>query len=255
MGEQYGRSPQSRRYQPRDARYRIHGNVVGRVWRLTKKDTVFLTNDLFVLDGFGAQDYVAVLDENLNLQNTLTIKSPGASAGFVNVAGSTPADFDLVAGSPAIDQGSTTTHPLDVLNRVAPFGSARDIGAFESGASLESDQLQPVFGQALVVGKGCAATGGTSSTGGDAATAGGGQTGVVGNGGQNTSNSYNDTLNGGQIASSSAIGGTPLAPSTQVEEDGGCGCRTAVRSQNVAVQVGFFGLLTLLLRRTRQRRA
>ena len=61
-----------------------------------QKDTVFLTNDLFILDGFGAQDYVAALDENLNLQNTQTIKSPGTSAGVVNVAGTTPADFDLV---------------------------------------------------------------------------------------------------------------------------------------------------------------
>ena len=159
------------------------------------------------------------------------------------------------AGSPAIDQGSTTTHSLDILNRMAPFGSARDVGALESGASLQSDQLQPVFGQALVVGKGCAATGGTSSVGGNAATAGGGQTGVVGNGGQSTVNSYNGTSNGGQIGSSGTVGGTQLAPSTQAEEDGGCGCRTAVRPQNVGVQVGFLGLLTLLLGRTRQRRA
>ncbi len=100
-------------------------------------DTVFLRNNLFVLDGFEAMDYISPLDEALSLQNTLVIESPATNAGLVNISGSSPEDFDLQANSPAIDQGiSVPNHGLDFLNRVVPDpGGVTDVGAFEYAAT------------------------------------------------------------------------------------------------------------------------
>jgi len=100
-------------------------------------DTVFLRNDLFVLDGFGATDYIAPLDSALVLENTLVLQSPATNPGLVNISGSSPEDFDLVAGSPAIDQGVTIPgQTLDFLNRVVPDANGvTDVGAFEYAAT------------------------------------------------------------------------------------------------------------------------
>jgi hypothetical protein len=100
------------------------------------KGTVFLTNNFIILDGFTQQDYVMGLDANLEQLNNRIVKSPAENPGVVNVAGTAPADFDLVSGSPAIDQGASTDHTLDYLNRVVPDPSGKtDIGAFEYNAT------------------------------------------------------------------------------------------------------------------------
>jgi Right handed beta helix region/Bacterial Ig domain/Viral BACON domain len=52
---------------------------------------------------------------------------------FVNASG---ADFHLLSGSPAIDQGSASSAPgFDYDNKSRPSGSGIDIGAFEYGSS------------------------------------------------------------------------------------------------------------------------
>jgi MYXO-CTERM domain-containing protein len=143
-------------------------------------NTVFLTNNYFVLDGFGSTDYINALDSALVIENSPIIKSPTQNAGFVNVAGDKASDFDLVAGSLAIDQGgSATTRTTDFLNRTMPAGSALDIGAFEYGASLGAGVTAPVAAELAVNGcapaattGGASATGGAGSTGGARATGG-----------------------------------------------------------------------------------
>ena len=49
-----------------------------------------------------------------------------------DIAGTEARDFDLKAGSEAIDTGlSVPNHPADFLNRPVPSGAGTDIGAFE----------------------------------------------------------------------------------------------------------------------------
>jgi len=137
-------------------------------------DSVFLTNNYFVLHGFAAQDYVMALDSNLVIDNSPIIKTSTQDAGFVNIEGDKAADFDLVAGSPAIDVGSMTTRALDFLNRTAPAGAAMDIGAFEYAAALGVGATAPVAAELAI--HGCAST---SSTGGSTSITTGGATGMT----------------------------------------------------------------------------
>jgi hypothetical protein len=93
-------------------------------------NTVFFNNNLVVFDG--ANSFMGTLDDAMSASNNLIVDS---DPGVVNIAGITAADFDLVAGSQAIDQGlAVAGHTLDYLNRTVPAGGATDIGAFEYGA-------------------------------------------------------------------------------------------------------------------------
>jgi annexin A7/11 len=145
------------------------GTSSGQTGGALSPDSVFLTNDYFVLHGFGAQDYVMALDSNLVIDNSPVIKTSTQDAGFVNIEGTRATDFDLVAGSPAIDTGSVTSRTLDFLNRSAPAGAAMDIGAFEYGVALGVGATAPIAAEVAV--NGCVATGGTSATGGATSTA------------------------------------------------------------------------------------
>jgi MYXO-CTERM domain-containing protein len=95
--------------------------------------TVLLTNNLIVLDG--VRTFGNAIDPNVTQTTNLIIDTAKQDPGFVNLAGTiNAADFDLVAGSPAIDTGTVLAHlPVDYLNRAAPDPTTgrTDIGAFE----------------------------------------------------------------------------------------------------------------------------
>ena len=72
----------------------------------------------------GAREYIEAAN------NLIVDYDPGVA----NLAGTAPEDFDLVAGSEAIDQGADVpSHDYDFLNRPVPAGGGTDIGAFEFG--------------------------------------------------------------------------------------------------------------------------
>ena len=99
-------------------------------------DTVFFNNNLVIFDG--ANSFMGGLDDAMSASNNLIVES---DPGVVNIAGITAADFDLVAGSAAIDQGiNVPTHTLDFFNRTVPDPSGlTDIGAFEYGSAQGAD--------------------------------------------------------------------------------------------------------------------
>lgn len=102
-----------------------------------EKDTVFLTNNLFIFDGVYPMQNL--IDENFNTENNIVRIYNSSSdnnyndIGFSNIAGIEAEDFDLIkAQSPAIDTGAEiSNNQLDYLNRNRPNGNGTDIGAFE----------------------------------------------------------------------------------------------------------------------------
>ena len=119
--------------------------------------TVLMTNNLIVFEA--ANSFMATIDGNIDQQNNLLLT--GTNPGFVNLAGKTPADFELTEGSEAIDAGAPTEYTGDYFGRVVPAGSAPDVGAFEYGAVEGTDGMG-----------GAPSTGGASSSGGVAPTGG-----------------------------------------------------------------------------------
>ena len=104
--------------------------------------TVHLTNNLYVLDGI-SRPRNFLIDSAFDESNEMFVSYSGpadpnyVNLGFANIAGKTPADFDLInASSPAVDAGiDVAGNMLDFFNRGRPFGSAPDIGAMEFGAA------------------------------------------------------------------------------------------------------------------------
>lgn len=179
-------------------------------------ETVFFNNNLVIFDGYSATanltDTVvtSVSQSNNKFVNTATttgvVKNVGASATMP-----LPTDFELVAGSPAIDQGMPIASiTLDYLNRAVPAGSAPDVGAFEYDSSLAADQSIPVSTQDLSTGKvstGCSSTGGAPSTGGAKATATGGAPAAGGSSAQ----SAGGTQSSDHSSASPSTGGAAVA--------------------------------------------
>ncbi len=94
--------------------------------------TVSFVNNLVIFAG--AQTFMATVDDRITQANNLIVTG---DPGVVNVSGTSAEDFDLVAGSPAIDAGQVTTYGLDFLNRTVPDPSGvPDGGAFEHGSSV-----------------------------------------------------------------------------------------------------------------------
>jgi hypothetical protein len=124
---------------------------------------VSMTNNLIILDGVSS--FGDVIDPAIAQATNLIINTSDQDPGVVNVAGTAAEDFDLVEGSPAIDQGTTVAgNTLDFLNRVVPAGGATDIGAFEYGAE-ESDGTEPVVPDPVdPTGGAGGGTGGTTTT-------------------------------------------------------------------------------------------
>jgi hypothetical protein len=104
--------------------------------------TVFLTNNLYVLDGVAPSWYqlinpAFVTRNNLVIQYTSHQDPSYIDLGFANIAGTTASDFTLVkANSMAVDAGAQIDdNTLDFFNRTRPRGSAPDIGALEFGST------------------------------------------------------------------------------------------------------------------------
>jgi hypothetical protein len=94
----------------------IRNNIFHLVnWYVTDNPTVTHTNNLFSLTGGG-----------LGFTQHSTEKT--GNPLFVNLAGG---NYDLLAGSPAINIGSPLGFALDFLGRPALIGSQPDAGAFE----------------------------------------------------------------------------------------------------------------------------
>jgi hypothetical protein len=109
-------------------------------------ETVYLTNNLFVLDGVTSwSPWFPLIDDAFEQSNNIVASYTGpedpnyVDLGFANIAGTDPSDFDLVdANSPAVDAGADMAdNTLDYFNRARPNGTAPDIGALEFG----SDQV------------------------------------------------------------------------------------------------------------------
>jgi hypothetical protein len=104
--------------------------------------TVFLTNNLFVLDGV-APSYYWPIDSKFVTRNNLVVQYMSHSdagyvdLGFANIAGTSPSDFNLVkANSMAVDAGALVEdNTLDFFNRPRSRGRAPDIGALEFGST------------------------------------------------------------------------------------------------------------------------
>lgn len=102
------------------------------------RDTVFLTNNLFVLDRV-TPDPQFQIHENFNSQNNIVRTYSGTGdadyndLGFANIAGNEAGDFDLTRqGSPAVDTGVMhLDNQFDYFDRTRPNGGGPDIGAFE----------------------------------------------------------------------------------------------------------------------------
>jgi hypothetical protein len=134
---------------------------------------------------------MGTLDDAISASNNLIVDY---DPGVANLAGIQPRDFDLIAGSEAIDQGLTVAgHTLDFLNRVVPDpGGVTDIGAFEYGSTQGEEQ--PDLG-----------TGGTTGSGG-------GDTGVGG-----TDSGVGGTVDTGVGGSTAGVGGaTPASGGSDV---------------------------------------
>ncbi|HOU93193.1 MAG TPA: choice-of-anchor Q domain-containing protein, partial [Polyangiaceae bacterium] len=159
---------------------------------------VSMTNNLVILDG--VRSFGDVIAAAITQANNLVIDTATQDPGVVNVAGTTAEDFDLVAGSPAIDAGQITPLTLlDYLNRTVPDASGvPDVGAFEYGSSVGAvrpDVPAP-------------ATGGASGTGGDTGA------------GETPAASGGATLTGG--ATGTGATANPASPGS--EDESGCSC-------------------------------
>ena len=115
-----------------------------------KSGTVFLTNELYLLDG--GIEVIGPFHQNFEMDNMLlldTAEPDYEDVGVADVSGISPTDFDLVLpDGPAVDQGTDIEgSTLDFLNRARKFGSATDIGAFEHGAPQEECRPAPAPAQ------------------------------------------------------------------------------------------------------------
>jgi hypothetical protein len=99
--------------------------------------TVYLTNNLYVLDGVTPWgqliDPAFVTNNNIVVSYSDPEDADYVDLGFANIAGTDALDFDLVtAQSPAVDAGfDIAGNTRDFFNRTRPIGSAPDIGALE----------------------------------------------------------------------------------------------------------------------------
>lgn len=186
-------------------------------------NTVYWTNNIFAFDGVSP----LTPDKSFVQTNTIFTKT---DPGFVNfhAAATTavPGDYDLVAGSQAIDKGTALEEiTLDFLNRPVPDAKSGkpDIGAFEYGSTATTTPpptfpgpINPSHGN--LIGKG-----GASGSGGVGGAAGKGGAGAptsppLGSGGASAKpgaggNATTSTSGGGGAGASSTSDGAGGAAS------------------------------------------
>ncbi len=106
--------------------------------------TVFLTNNLYVLDGVTSPypSWFPLIDPAFETRNNIVASYSGPEdpqyldLGFAKISGTEAQDFDLVdPNSPAVDAGAHMPgNTMDYFNRPRVIGSAPDIGALEFGS-------------------------------------------------------------------------------------------------------------------------
>lgn len=185
--------------------------------------------------------------------------------GFKDITSkSDPAAYDLVAGSIAIDKGTSDDSivkfvTLDFLGRARPAGGAYDLGAFEFGAPASSTGTGGVSG----AGGSLATTstpGGGNGGNGPATIAGAGGSrpattvgagGATGAGGNSTATSMPGSADGGS-GPTTAAGAGGATPGTTAATGGGkegCNCRVGPQAGRSRLWLGLAGLALLALRR------
>ncbi len=180
---------------------------------------VYFNNNLVILDGVSS--YGSVIDLSINQSNNLVTTT---DPGVVNWAGTTATDFDLVAGSAAINAGMTIAGlTLDYLNRTVPDPSGiTDIGAFEYNSTPS-----PSAGGTSSISTLPAAAGGASSAGG-------------------SSTAPIQSVGGAQSAGASSTNGSGT---TSTANEGSCSCRLVRRAGNGAAWLSLLGLALFAMRR------
>lgn len=187
-------------------------------------NTVYWTNNIFAFDGVSQM----TPDKNFVQDNNIVTKT---DPGFVNFhAAATTAkatDYDLVAGSQAIDKATPLAEiTLDFLNRPVPDPTSGkpDIGAFEYN-STQATTAPPTFPGTIgpshgnLIGKGGAS--GRGGAGGTTvpASSSGGATGKPGTGGSTTTT----TAGAGGAGGRSVTGGAGGVASGTGGKSGGTG--------------------------------
>jgi MYXO-CTERM domain-containing protein len=238
-------------------------------------NTVFLTNNLFVLDGVAPS---MDLYKSFVQATNLILETSKQDPGFVNLKGTAALDFDLLPSSPAVNAGNPVPeHTLDFANRVVPDPSGKtDIGAFEytpgsspmdSGSlstggttrvgsggvgGVTSNKPDGATGATTIIsGKGGAGgmTTAPTSTGGavGATTVPSGTGGVNGDGGMNplaVGSGGSTVFSGGGVPGTG--GGTANPPSSKKS---GCSCRVGQVDSGASAWPMSVGFALLALRR------
>jgi MYXO-CTERM domain-containing protein len=199
--------------------YNGTGTTGGAATGTVPANSTFFNNNLVIYDGYsntGSVDKNIVQNNNLFVNTSKTtgvVKNVGKAAAMPEVT-----DFELVAGSPAIDQGMVIENiTLDFLNRKVPSGAAPDIGAFEYGAEASTEGGAANYGGAASTGgTKAAATGGTSSNGaggsGKAGAASNPATGGKGVGGATSTLATSSPATGGNSSATPSNGGGQTKP-------------------------------------------
>jgi MYXO-CTERM domain-containing protein len=176
-------------------------------------NTVYWTNNIFAFDGV----MVPTPDKNFVQENNIITKTDPGFVNFHSAATTAKAtDFDLVAGSQAIDKATPLDDvTLDFLNRPVPDPTSGkpDIGAFEYN-STEATSAPPTFpgptnpSHGNLIGQGGAS--GSGGAGGRTAPASGsgGATGSPGAGGSTTAAGTGGTA-GSTVRMTGGAGGVP----------------------------------------------
>jgi MYXO-CTERM domain-containing protein len=185
--------------------------------------------------------------------------------GFKDITSkSDPAAYDLVAGSIAIDKGTSDDSivkfvTLDFLGRARPAGSAYDLGAFEFGAPAGATGTGGVTGAGgsssvtTTPGNGTGGSAPTTPTGAGGAKGTGGAKGaggVTGAGGSSPATSTPGNGAGG-TETITGEGGTTTGTTTTGGSKGGCSCGVGQMRSSPLAWLALLGLVWVPLRRRR----
>jgi hypothetical protein len=217
-------------------------------------DSVFWTNNLWVFESgvmFLEPDKNFVQDGNLIIKDSLK-----QDPGFVNLAGTTnPADFDLIAASPAIDYTKTalTETSLDFLNRASPDPTSgrQDAGAFEYNSIIGNS------GGNSNIGGSTGAGGSTMRTTASGAPTGGTTVAVSGPNASTPAVASNAGSGENPTGGGSSHGSRPEvieSDSATSGNESGCNCTLVRYSVSHFTGWGLLALITALLRRARKER-
>jgi MYXO-CTERM domain-containing protein len=238
------------------------------------EDSIYWTNNLFVADGVNFMNP----DSRVIQTTNLIIKDASKQdPGFINLKGTTAADYDLLPTSPAVNAGTVLPSiTVDFLNRAVPDPSGQaDIGAFEvgstavtpppttggttgstgtGGASGSGGATTTVTGQGGTSGSTRSGTGGATGSGGATATpptGAGGMRGGSGSGGATGAGGSSEVT-----SVSPGTGGSTTATTATQSGSSGCSCRVGQTTSASGIWHGAGGwaLLLLAMRRVRRRR-